>query len=110
MFSDVSDVVEAWIADRKLSRRKLAFLRTVFDQGMESISRGVHPPTAGGIYCEELELPHGSSWLEVVASLLDHLEPRPTCPSRLAEARDELVELTIGGYLQSGETATIAAV
>ena len=92
MFSNVSDVVEAWIADRKLSRRNLAFLRTVFQQMTEW---NCFPPyrdyqVADGLCCEELDLPRGSSWLEVIASLLDHLDPRPSTPCRLEEVMELL--------------------
>jgi hypothetical protein len=92
----IKEVFETWVADRKLSRRKLAFLETVHDQTMEVLG-SCSPDIADGFTCSELEMPQGSFWCELVAELLDHLKPLDEAPSRLATLTDALVEL---GHLE----------
>jgi hypothetical protein len=91
----IEEVFDAWVADRKLSRRKLAFLETAHNQTMEVMlsSCGLSPDVAPGGLCSELDLPQGSYWCQLVAELLDHLKPLEEQPSRLVELNDALVEL-----------------
>ena len=67
----LESVLEDWIADRKLSRRKIAFLKQVHQ--MNLYGDGL-PSTCSSYFSSELDLPNGSSWSLVVADLLDHLE------------------------------------
>jgi hypothetical protein len=86
---DVQDVVDSWIADRTLSRRKRAFLQTVVDQFLESGSDS--PDIASGFDCSEVDLPDGHHYgIQVVASILDHVDPLPSAPSRLTQVTAEL--------------------
>ncbi len=88
----IEEVFDAWVADRKLSRRKLAFLEEVHSQTMEMIGSCI-PDIAGGHLCSELDMPQGSFVCQLVAELLDHLKPLEEPPSRLVELNDSLVEL-----------------
>jgi hypothetical protein len=88
---DIAEIVSIWAADHSLSRRKKAFLETVYNQFIESDGMAV-PDIAGSIYASQLDLPPGSSTIQVVAALLDHLEPLPGPDSRLVEVTEELVE------------------
>jgi hypothetical protein len=87
---DVAEVVAGWIADRSLSRRKKAFLEMVYSQYWEA-GAGCAPDTAGHYYASELDLPPGSFSIQVVAALLDLVEPQPA-PSRLVQVTEDLVE------------------
>ena len=67
----LESIFEDWIADRKLSRRKIAFLKqnhhmNVYGDGLEKI--------CPSYFSSELDLPNGSYWSWVIADLLDHLE------------------------------------
>jgi hypothetical protein len=87
----ITDVVDDWIADRRLSRRKKEFLEAVYTAFQDS--GGLYSPdVAGGFYCEELNLPQGGFKIQVVAALLDHLDPLPEPPTRLVEVTEQLVE------------------
>ena len=88
----IEEVFEAWAADRKLSRRKLAFLETVHNQTMEIIG-SCSPDIGPGWVCSELEMPQGTYLCQLVAELLDHLKPVEEPPSRLAELNDSLIDL-----------------
>lgn len=87
----IEEVFDAWVADRKLSRRKLAFLETVHSQTMEGVW-GCSPDIAGSHLCSELEMPAGSYVCQLVAELLDHLKPLEQPPSRLVELNNALVD------------------
>ncbi|MBE9172727.1 hypothetical protein IQ216_06385 [Cyanobium sp. LEGE 06143] len=87
----VIDVLDVWIADRRLSRRKLAFLETVYDQALEDIPQAYSVDIAGHDYCSELDLPSGSLFPLVVAGVLDHLKPLDEAPCRLVEMAEKLV-------------------
>jgi hypothetical protein len=91
----IEEVFDAWVADRKLSRRKLAFLEEAHGRTMELMvsSSSLSPDVAPGGLCSELELPQGSYWCQLVAELLDHLKPLDQAPSRLGLLNKELVEL-----------------
>ena len=72
-FEDLTleSVLEDWIADRKLSRRKIAFLKQVHQ--MNLYGDGL-PSICPSYFSSELDLPNGSYWSLVVADLLDFLE------------------------------------
>ena len=72
-FEDLTleSVLEDWIADRKLSRRKIAFLKQVHQ--MNLYGDGL-PSICPSYFSSELDLPNGSYWSLVVAYLLDYLE------------------------------------
>ena len=72
-FEDLTleSVLEDWIADRKLSRRKIAFLKQVHQ--MNLYGDGL-PSICPSYFSSELDLPDGSYWSLVVADLLDFLE------------------------------------
>ena len=72
-FEDLTleSVLEDWIADRKLSRKKIAFLKQ-FHQ-MNLYGDGL-PSICPSYFSSELDLPNGSYWSLVVADLLDFLE------------------------------------
>ena len=67
----LESVLEDWIANRKLSRRKIAFLKQVHQTNL--YGDGL-PSICSSYFSSELDLPNGSSWSLVVADLLDHLE------------------------------------
>ncbi len=74
-FEDLTleSVLEDWIADRKLSRRKIAFLKQVHQMNLygdclPSIS------ICSSYFSFELDLPNASCWSLVVTDLLHHLE------------------------------------
>jgi hypothetical protein len=75
VYSDLADVVDLWVADRQLSRRKLAFLENVYQQSVDSLDRLASFDIAPRFYCEELDVPNATYWVQVIASLLDFLKP-----------------------------------
>lgn len=87
---DVAEVIESWVADRSLSRRKKAFLETVYSQYWET-GGGCAPSVIGWYYASELDLPPGSFTIQVVAALLDHLDPQEP-PARLVQVTEDLIE------------------
>ena len=84
-------VVEDWIADRKLSNRKLNFLEQDHEQTMQEIGLVTSFSIASSYLSDELDLPQGSYWVQVVADLLDHLAPSEE-GSRLGELNKELID------------------
>ncbi len=66
---DLDEITEAWIADRRLPKAVIQQLKEAHQEHVSGES-GV-PYIAPGNYCSELELPPGSTWSEVIASLLD---------------------------------------
>ena len=73
---DLVDVVETWVADQQLPKAMQAFLA---EEHQRSLDEPVcSPPIAPANYCNELDLPEGSTWPEVVATILDALTGRPT--------------------------------
>ena len=67
----LESIFEDWIADRKLSRRKITFLKEVHQ--MNLCGDGL-PSICPSYFSSELDLPNGSYWSLVVADLLDYLE------------------------------------
>ncbi len=92
MNGDITEVLDDWIADRRLSRRKKAFLETVYDQFLETSGGAYAPSLSGSDYSSWLDLPSGSYLVQVVAALLDHVDPLPEPPCRLVEVTEQLVE------------------
>ena len=95
----IDSVFEDWIADRKVSRRKLGFLQQSYDRALESLPNTCSVDVAPRSYCEEVELPQGSYWCQVIADLLDFLKPRKfeNGGSRLIEISRELM---LNGFLE----------
>lgn len=90
---DVSEILEHWVADRKLSRRKLAFLETVHEQTMDS-SGSCSFDIAGSLLCSSLDMPKAVYTCQLVAGLLDFVKPLPNEPkhARLIELTEALVD------------------
>jgi len=66
---DLEQITENWIADRTIAPD---FLKQMLRDHDEDVACPMGLlSTAPGIYCEELDLPKGSAWVEVRASLLD---------------------------------------
>lgn len=73
---DLANVVETWVAEQQLPKEMQAFLA---EEHQRSLDEPVcSPPIALANYCTELDLPDGSTWPEVVASILDALTGCPT--------------------------------
>ena len=86
---ELESILDCWVADRHLSRRKLAFLQTIYNQTFPGMA---NPGTAAAHYCEALELPQGSTWTQAMATLLDHLDPLPLQERRLVDVTECLVD------------------
>ena len=67
----IEKVLEGWIADRKISRRKLAFLKQMHNLNVNSGGESLICPSH---ISSELDLPNGSSWPFVIADFLDYQE------------------------------------
>ena len=89
-FDKEESTVDSWIADRKLSEKDLDYLQQEYEKGLPLVPNAVCLMTAGEIYCQELELPNGSYWLQVIASLLDQLRPTKDIWTRLNFLNKEL--------------------
>ena len=89
-FTKEESIVESWIARRKLSAKNLDYLEQEYEQGLQVVPAAVCLMTAGEIYSQELELPNGSYWLQVIASLLDQLRPANDTWTRLNFLNKEL--------------------
>jgi hypothetical protein len=87
----VIELFDEWIAGRRLSVRKLACLQNAYAQASEGLY-GCALDTCGQIYCSELDLPPGSATVQVIAALLDHLDPLPEPPRRLVEVTEAMVD------------------
>ena len=95
----IESVIEDYIADNKLSRRKLAFLEQTYDRALASLRDAWSVDIARREYCEEMELPQGSYWCQVMAAALDFMSPRrhEDGGSRLTEMSRELM---LNGFLE----------
>jgi hypothetical protein len=92
---DVLDVLEQWVAERKLSRRQTSFLKTVHQQTMECMGGMYVPQIAGQGLSSDLDRPEAVYTCQLVADLLDYLKPLDgACKrhARLIEVTDALVE------------------
>ena len=67
----IENVLEGWITDRKISRRKLAFLKQMHNLNVNSSGEPLICPNH---ISSELDLPDGSSWPLVIADFLDYQE------------------------------------
>ncbi len=83
--------MEDWVGDRKLSNRKIAFLEKDHERTMNEIGLVTSFSIASSYYSDELDLPQGSYWVQVVADLLDHLAPSEE-GSRLGELNKGLMD------------------
>jgi hypothetical protein len=73
---DLSVVVETWKSIGDIPRHWHEALIKERERNVRAPVASA--PIAPGSYCCELDLPYGSTWPEVVASLLDALTGRPT--------------------------------
>jgi hypothetical protein len=77
---ELAEVVEAFLADGRLSRRKRAFLEQALDQIEDNLGAVASPDVAPGEICSGLDLDPGSYWCQVAAAVLDgqdHREGKP---------------------------------
>ncbi len=89
----VTDLFEEWIANRQLSQSKLAFLENAYDQAIEDgIYNGCPLGICSSIYSSELDLPSGCATVQVIAALLDFLDPLPEHPRRLVVVTEAMVD------------------
>ncbi len=73
----IRSIFEDWIADRKLSRRKIAFLETIHSQTVNSLNYGsCSPSIAPQWMISELDGDHFIYECQCIAELLDFLKPR----------------------------------
>lgn len=68
------EIAENWIADRSLPPEQITWLKTEHQKNLERPGEASTAHIAPGHICTELDLPQGSAWLEVMASLLDAVE------------------------------------
>jgi len=59
-----------------LTQSKLNHLESLYLQTLKEIQAGQSLCTAGHIACNSVDLPHGSSQVEIYAAILDLLRPR----------------------------------
>lgn len=89
---NLHDVVEGWIAGGKpqwLPARELDYLRQEH-QAMAAAGQACFwsPNTADGFCCGELELEPGATEAEVIAALLDFVDPLSCGDARLPEMQE----------------------
>ena len=90
MFDKEQAILDGFIFNGKVSKKKLDHLETEFDQGLQAVPEAVSLMIAGSEYSSELDLPTGSYWIQVIADLLDHLRPTNSCWTRLNKLNTEL--------------------
>ena len=90
MFDKEQAILDGFIFNGKVSKKKLDYLETEFDQGLQAVPEAVSLMTAGSEYCSELDLQAGSYWIQVIAELLDHLRPANSYLTRLNKLNTEL--------------------
>lgn len=73
---DLVDVVVTWAADGELPKAMRAFLADAHQENLDEPPG--FPSIAPASICADMELPQGSTWPEVVASLLDATSGRAT--------------------------------
>ena len=95
----VESTLDAWMSNkRKLFPKRLEILERYFQEGFDAVAEAIDFDVADSYYCEKLDLPHGSSTLQLVASLLDLVDPVKEEMPRLAELNKELIYY---GYLEA---------
>tara|TARA_B100000579_G_scaffold400139_1_gene381567 strand:- start:586 stop:894 length:309 start_codon:yes stop_codon:yes gene_type:complete len=82
-FQTEQDILDGFLFNGKVSKKKLDYLETEFDQGLQAVPKAVSLMTADSLYCQELDLQAGSYWIQVIAELLDHLRPTNDIWTRL---------------------------
>ena len=88
----VEAILDGFISNkRKPSKKRLDLLELYFQQGLGLIPSCINLDVADGNSCEELDLPQGSYWIEVISSLLDLKAPVKEEMPRLAELNKELI-------------------
>ena len=89
-FQTEQDILDGFLFNGKVSKKKLDHLEKEFDQGLQAVPEAVSLMTAGSEYCSELDLQAGSYWIQVIAELLDHLRPTNSYWTRLNKLNHEL--------------------
>ena len=74
----LSDLAEQYIAERKLSNEAIQWLVCEYQSACDDSGVIVSPSIAPGFITEEFELPSCSTWLEVLATILDAI----VCPGQ----------------------------
>ena len=83
----LSDLAEQFIAERKLSNEAIQWLVREYQSACDDSGVIVSPSIAPGNIGEELDLPTPTTWLEVLAAIVDAI----VCPGQethLAAMRD----------------------
>ena len=72
----VESTLDGWMSKkRKPSEKRIERLERYFQEGFDAVAESIDFDIANSYYCEELDLPHGSSTLQLVAALLDLTDP-----------------------------------
>ena len=88
----VESTLEGWMSNKKRPfPKRLEILERYFQEGFDAVAEAIDFDIADSYYCEELDLPHGSSTLQLVAALLDLQVPEKEEMPRLAELNKELI-------------------
>ena len=72
--------------------KRLEILERYFQEGFDAVAEAIDFDIADSYYCEKLGLPHGSSTLQLVASLLDLKAPVKEEMPRLAQLNKQLID------------------
>ena len=95
----VESTFDGWLPNkRKPSPKRLEILERYFREGFDAVAEAIDFDIADSYYSEELDLPHGSSTLQLVAAFLDLTDPVKEEMPRLAELNNEL---TYFGHLEA---------
>ena len=65
---EITDLINEWVETRHLSRRKTAFLETVYNQMEDEILAGSYPLQADHMTCQEIGIDSGLSWCKLSAA------------------------------------------
>ena len=88
----VESTLAGWMSKgRKLSIKRLDVVEHYFQEGFNAVAEAIGFEVADSYYCEKLDLPAGSSTLQLVAALLDLQVPVKEEMPRLAELNKELI-------------------
>ena len=68
-------IVDGCISHGRISKKNLSYLEKEFQEGFDAVAEAVSINFADGNTCEEFDLPRGSYWIQVIASLLDLKTP-----------------------------------
>ncbi len=89
-FQTEQSILDGWIFNGKVSKKKLDYLEQEFQQELQAVPSAISFIIAGSEYCNNLDLPSGSYWIQVIAELLDHLRPTNNYWTRLNQLNTEL--------------------